>query len=87
MNLPFTEINHNGYVTRGFDENTPEEEFVWHRDREDRIVEPIHKTDWKLQLEDELPSIIQNPIFIKRELFHRLIKGTGNLQLKITKLH
>ena len=42
-NLPFTE---EGEV-RIFTQDISEEELVWHRDREDRIIEPLHDTDWK----------------------------------------
>ena len=87
MQYPFTELKEQDYYIREFSQEVPEEELVWHRDREDRIVEPLHTTDWKLQLDDELPVIIDKPIFIKRENFHRLIKGTKNLKIRITKLH
>jgi hypothetical protein len=43
------------------------------------------KTDWKLQLENQLPTSINQPIFIPRHEWHRAIKGTGNLKLKIYK--
>jgi hypothetical protein len=87
MQYPFTELKEQGYYIREFSQEVPEEELVWHRDREDRIVEPLHNTDWKLQLDDELPVIIDKPIFIKRDIFHRLIKGTDSLKIKVTKLH
>jgi len=86
MNLPFTETKHQDYYIREFNSDTPEEEFVWHRDREDRIVQSLHPTDWKLQLDNQLPSNLDNPIFIKEGLFHRLIKGTGNLTIKLIKI-
>lgn len=54
-------------------------------DDEDRIVEALHKTDWMLQLEDKLPVSLNEPIFIKRHQWHRLIKGGGSLMVKITK--
>jgi hypothetical protein len=87
MQYPFTELKEQDYYIREFPQEVPEEELVWHRDREDRIVEPLHTTDWKLQIDDELPVIIDKPIFIKRDIFHRLIKGTDNLKIKVTKLH
>jgi len=87
MQYPFTELKEQDYYIREFSQEVPEEELVWHRDREDRIVEPLHTTDWKIQIDDELPAIIDKPIFIKRDIFHRLIKGTDNLKIKVTKLH
>lgn len=82
---PYTEENKDGYVIREFSEDTPSFEFVWHRDKEDRIVETLHKTDWKFQLDNEVPKEIDR-IFIPKETYHRLIKGTGNLKVKIKKL-
>ena len=54
---------------RIFNQNTPEDEFVWHKDREDRLIDPVKETDWLL--------------FIPKGVYHRLIKGTGDLSLKI----
>ena len=59
---------------------------MWHRDDEDRLVEIIGKTDWQLQLDNQLPTSMNEPIFIARHEWHRVIKGTGNLTLKIHKL-
>lgn len=79
---PYSEIKENGYIIREFSQNTSSFEFVWHRDKEDRIVEAIGKTDWKFQLDNEVPKEI-NRIFIPKETYHRLIKGTGNLKVRI----
>ena len=79
---PYSEIKENGYIIREFSQNTSSFEFVWHRDKEDRIVEAIGKTDWKFQLDNEVPKEL-NRIFIPKETYHRLIKGTGNLKVKI----
>jgi len=73
------------YIIREFSENIDPIELLWHRDNEDRIVEIQGNTDWKFQLEDKLPTSINKPIFIPRGMYHRLIKGTGNLILKIHK--
>jgi len=86
MKYPFTETKHEDYYIREFSQDTNEEEFIWHRDREDRIVESLHSTDWKVQLDNELPTNLDRPIFIRRELFHRLIKGTENLKIKLIKI-
>lgn len=84
---PYSEKQENGYIIREFLENTPSFEFVWHRDKEDRYIEPIHGTDWKFQLDNDIPRTLQkNKLFIPKETYHRLIKGTGDLTLKIYKL-
>ena len=74
------------YIIREFNENIDPIELLWHRDDEDRTVEIIGETDWKLQLEDSLPTSLNQPIFIPRHQYHRVIKGTGNLKIKIYKL-
>lgn len=73
------------YILRQFDESIDPIELLWHRDDEDRVVEIIGKTDWGLQLDNSLPSSLQERIFIARHQWHRVIKGTGNLKLKIYK--
>jgi hypothetical protein len=87
MSLPFVEekINDNTFI-RVFDQNTDVGEFHWHRDREDRIIEPLVITDWKIQLENQLPCKIEGKITIPYGVWHRLIKGTGDLKIKLIKL-
>jgi len=70
---------------RIFNSETRPEFFVWHRDREDRIIEPIGETDWQIQLDDELPKRIEGQIFIPMGVYHRVIKGNNNLKIKLTK--
>jgi len=82
---PYTQETKDGYIIREFSDKTSSMEFVWHRDREDRVIEPLHKTDWKFQLDNEVPKEL-NRIFIKAGTYHRLIKGTGDLKLKLIKL-
>jgi hypothetical protein len=82
---PYTEEIKDGYVIREFSEETSAFEFVWHRDKEDRLVEALHDTDWKFQLDNEVPKKIES-VFIPKETYHRLIKGTGNLKVKIKEL-
>lgn len=85
-NLPFEEEKQdtNIYI-RKFSENTEEEEFVWHKDNEDRIVCPTHKTNWKFQRDNSLPETILGEIKIKAGEWHRIIKGTGDLEIRVIK--
>ena len=81
---PYSEKTEDGYIIREFSQNTPSFEFVWHRDKEDRIVEAMHDTDWLFQLDNEPPQrLTKNKLFIPKETYHRLIKGTGDLVVKI----
>ena len=80
-NLKVTE----NYIIREFNENVDPIELLWHRDLEDRTIEAIGETDWQIQLDNCLPTSLQERIFIPRHKWHRVIKGTGKLKLKIYK--
>jgi hypothetical protein len=84
---PFLEekIDENVYI-RTFHNDTTSEELIWHRDREDRIIEAIGNSDWLIQLDNELPKKITEPVFIPNGVYHRLIKGNGDLRLKLQKI-
>jgi len=71
---------------RTFSQNINEEELVWHKDREDRIVDPINNTDWMIQFDNELPRNITRLLFISKNTYHRVIKGTGDLKIRVQKL-
>ena len=85
--LPFqeTKISDNTFI-REFSQNTDSGEFMWHRDYEDRIIKSIEQTDWKIQIDNELPKVIEGEVFIPMGAYHRLIKGTGDLKINLTKL-
>ena len=87
MILPFqeTKISDNEFI-RVFSQDTDSGEYMWHRDREDRIIESIESTDWKIQIDNELPKVIEGEVFIPMGSYHRLIKGTGDLKINLTKL-
>jgi len=70
---------------RVFKSDVDSGELQWHRDREDRVVESIGETDWMIQIDNELPKVIDK-VFIPMGVWHRVIKGTGELKVKITKL-
>jgi hypothetical protein len=87
MILPFEESKLNDLTyLRTFHENVDNGNLHWHRDREDRIIEPTHPTDWTFQIDNELPKKIDEKIFVPKGVYHRLIKGTGDLVLKVTKI-
>ena len=88
MILPFqeTKLSDNEFI-REFSQNTDSGEFTWHRDRENRIIESIETTDWKIQIDNELPKKIEGQILIPMGVYHRLIKGTGDLKIKLQKLN
>jgi len=85
--LPFqeTKLSDNTFI-REFKQDTNSGEFIWHRDHEDRIVESIGETDWLIQIDNELPKEIKDKVLIPMGVYHRLIKGTGDLKIKLQKL-
>jgi len=86
LEKPYTDLETTKeYTIREFDESLDPVHLLWHRDDEDRLVEIVGETDWQLQLDNQLPTSINQPIFIPRHEWHRVIKGTGTLKLKIHK--
>ena len=87
--LPFIEIISEGYHIRTFYSDLSETELKWHWDNEDRIVICEHDTDWMFQFDNDLPfKILKNTkIFIPEGLYHRIIKGNGDLTVKVKKLN
>lgn len=84
--LPFKEeILSDNIFIRVFSQDTESGDFMWHRDFEDRIIESIVDTDWQVQLDDELPKVIEGEVFIPMGVYHRVIKGTGDLKIKLIK--
>jgi len=77
----------NDVVIRTFKESTDSEDFMWHRDLEDREIESLNKNNWQIQLENELPKNIDpgQTIKIPNGKWHRVIKGTGIAIYKIKK--
>lgn len=87
MNLPFIEkkISNNVYV-RSFSADLDTGELHWHKDHEDRLVKAVEETDWMVQLDNQLPIKLEGEIFIPKGVYHRLIKGNNDLQIRLTKL-
>tara|TARA_B100000768_G_scaffold173389_1_gene182614 strand:- start:5425 stop:5694 length:270 start_codon:yes stop_codon:yes gene_type:complete len=83
---PYTDIeSKDNFTIREFGDDIDPIHLLWHRDNEERIIEVIGETDWKLQLDNCLPSPIEGCIFIAKHEWHRVIKGTGKLKIKINK--
>jgi hypothetical protein len=83
---PFKEIIEDDISIRRFSNDIEPELLVWHRDQEDRIIEATHNTNWMFQKDNQLPIKFDKKIFIKKMVWHRIIKGDGDLELKIKKL-
>jgi oxalate decarboxylase/phosphoglucose isomerase-like protein (cupin superfamily) len=71
---------------RTFTEDTDSGELMWHRDRENRLVEVIEGNDWLVQMDNELPKKLTpgTKVYIPEGVYHRVIKGAGDLKVRIT---
>ena len=84
--IPYQDIESgDNWVLREFSQQVDPVELLLHRDDEDRIVEALHQTDWMIKLDNNLPINILEQIAIPKHAWHRLIKGSGNLNVKIYK--
>jgi hypothetical protein len=84
--LPFSETLEGETHIRTFSADVDPSELKWHQDGEDRIVEATHESDWMYQADNELPRRFKDRILIRKGEWHRVIKGTGDLTLRVTKL-
>jgi quercetin dioxygenase-like cupin family protein len=82
---PYTESYDNGLIIRQFDEDVNDDELIWHRDKRTREITVLEGSGWQLQLDDQLPKELQRGRLYKipKMEYHRLIKGTGKLVVKI----
>lgn len=88
MEYPFKQTNNNdGSFNRTFKPNVDFDDLQWHFDEEDRIVKPLNENDWKIQFDNQLPMPINQEIFIPKNVYHRVIKGTSELNVNITEVH
>jgi quercetin dioxygenase-like cupin family protein len=85
-NHPFEhkKLGENQYI-RKFAGNIDKDELVWHRDMENREIEILSGQGWKFQRENCLPITIKkgSKILIKKNEWHRIIKGNSDLIIKI----
>jgi hypothetical protein len=86
MGFPFKEKTQKNISIREFSSNVDSSELIWHKDKEDRIVEVLQNSNWMFQMDNELPKLLKDKLFIPKETYHRVIKGNGDLVVKITKL-
>lgn len=80
---PYQQLKTFDFIHRKFTQDIDEQELVWHRDERDRQVTVLQETDWLFQFDNEIPKVLKDTIFIPRNTYHRLIKGTGDLMIQI----
>ena len=85
MDFPFQQEIIDGKIRRTFSPDVESEELKWHQDLKDRKVTIIEAGGWQFQMDDSVPNKIQNAeqLWIPKFVWHRVIKGTGNLIVDI----
>lgn len=81
----YNDLQQENHFVRTFREDVPEDELVWHRDHEDRMMTVLECGEWYFQFDNELPKKLSvgDTIEIKKMIYHRLIKESGRLIIKI----
>jgi len=89
VGFPFIErqISSNCFL-REFNKDVDSGELVWHMDREDRYVTVKSGNNWKLQMDNELPVLLETKkvYFIPKFTYHRIIKGSTKLIIEVKKI-
>jgi hypothetical protein len=73
-------------IVRSFASDIDPEELKWHQDDEDRLITVLDcGKGWGFQYDNELPYELEvgDLLFIERHDWHRVIKGEGELVIKI----
>jgi quercetin dioxygenase-like cupin family protein len=85
---PYNDILNEGYFIRNFDNLLNSDELIWHRDKKNREVTVLEGNNWKFQYDNCLPFVLfkGDTIRVPAEIYHRLIKGTTALSLKIKEI-
>ena len=88
MDLPFEQEIVDNKIRRTFSPDVESDELKWHQDLKDRKVTVIEDGGWEFQMDDGLPSklFVAEQIYIPKFVWHRVIKGTGNLVVEIEEL-
>lgn len=80
--IPYTQTKSGDLIVRRFSEDIDPTELMWHRDLRNREIKVLEGSGWKIQIDNELP-VDMNSSFIPKKVWHRVIKGTGNLVIEI----
>jgi len=73
-------------LLREFNARIDDIEYTWHRDEDDRIIEVFNGAGWQLQLDNQLPVLLESgcEYYIPAGVWHRLHKGQDNLTILIS---
>jgi quercetin dioxygenase-like cupin family protein len=79
---------HTNKQIRIFDTKIKSDELVWHRDKRSRFLTVLEGHGWKVQFDNQLPRDIipGTTIHINKNSYHRLLKGSSDLVVRIVEL-
>ena len=83
---PFEETIDEGWMIRKFTADSNPLDLVWHADNATRIVVPLNKNDWMYQEDNSLPVRLDKELLVVKGIYHRIIKGTTDLIVKIKEI-
>lgn len=88
MSFPFSQKEEEGFIIRTFAHDVDSEELTWHYDLHERFVICEHDTDWMVQFDNEIPKPIKKgeTVHVPPYVYHRVIKGSGDLIVKIKEI-
>jgi hypothetical protein len=84
---PYNDVRINkGTLLREFNSRVDDIEYTWHRDEDDRIIEVFSGAGWQLQLDNQLPVLLESgyEYHVPAGVWHRLHKGFDNLTVLIS---
>lgn len=86
--FPFSQEKVENKLERRFSFDVDEDELKWHFDEKDRHVTILEANGWGFQMDDDLPNKLQDnqEIFIPKFVWHRVIKGDGDLKISILEI-
>ena len=82
---PYTQKIKEGKIYRTFSPDVDEDEMKWHQDLKDRKVTILEAGGWSFQMDNSMPNKLLNAeqLWIPKLVWHRAIKGTGELKIEI----
>ncbi len=88
MSQPYEQIVKENKIVRSFSPEVSVDELKWHQDLNDRVVTVLEDGGWQFQMEDYLPNklYVGQKLEIPKFVWHRVIKGNGNLIVEIEEL-
>lgn len=89
MNPYFDNVISENEWIRTFDpSDKSEEDYVWHRDKQDREIEILSGVGWRFQFDNELPILInsKDKFNVPKMVYHRIIPGNTPLVIRIREI-